>query len=287
MEKGGPIFCIIGDGASVDHTIIVSSDEEGDVFPLPPENREARLYTYYDPDHPPLSVDALESNQGMERLWKHVEELRSNARVDPTHLKLKELIRDREACIVTQNVDGLIKKVISGVIELHGHLDSATCLSCKKQWSMPPLAVPAKVETPRSQKLLNERRVRRTSFSEDWDIQKVERLLNHHCGECGAWLRPDMVLIGESINPKHGFDIFSWIKKHHPVECYVIGTTLQFSYLRQMIMSCRKVGAKVIHVNPDPEYPWHRLREKTIVRDSVAVMTFVKRKKEDEIRTTL
>lgn len=134
---------------------------------------------------------------------------------------------------------------------------------------------------------MEERRRKSDSFSEDWDIGKIDQLLGHKCGECGAWLRPDIVLLGESISPKYGFEIFSWLKKHRPVECYVVGTTLQFSYLRAMIMTCRKNHSKIIHVNPDPDYMWHSVREKTYAFDGQALTKFVRRKKEDELRKEL
>jgi len=294
-----PIIFILGAGASVDSgmktyrgTNTIQTD-----MPVAPEGKEELLYTYYDESNPPMSIDALKSNQGLQKMWNHVEELRvdkDNSWNGPTYMKIQQMCQNRKVLIVTQNVDGIIRRQMSfgknvEIVELHGHMDSATCLQCKKVWSTPiaQSAFDADIMTPRGQRIIKERRERSNSFTEDWGPNKIDKLLIHHCGECGAWLRPDIVLLGESISPKFGFQIHSWIKQNRPSECYVIGTTLQFSYLRQMIMLCRKKGAKIVHINPDPEYQWHAMKEKTRMRDGLAVTTFVKRKKEDELRKEL
>lgn len=300
MEVEGPIFFILGAGASVDSgmkTYRGGGGGVGDDIPYPPEGREERLYTYYDPNDPPMTVDALGNDEKMRRMWNHVEELRRDkdkAIHGYTYIKLQEMLAAvrGNAMVVTQNVDGLASRrriETSGapVIELHGHLDSATCTQCGKQWSTPIFAAPMELSTPRGKQHLEDRRARRSSFSEDWNTDKVNKLLEHHCGECGAWLRPDIVLLGESINPRHGFEIFSWIQKNKPKECYVVGTTLQFSYLRHFILKCRHNGARIIHVNTDQEYAWHRLREKTVCVDGQVMTRFVKRKREDELRMKL
>lgn len=298
-DKGeGPLFFLLGAGASVDSGMKTyrSNNNDNNEDLLIPNDREALLYTYYDESNPPMTIDAFESDQGMERMWNHVEELRTdkdNSWIGPTYMKLQKICQNttKEVLIVTQNVDGIIRKLSFGknvtIIELHGHLCSATCVNCKKVWSMPIFQQPIEQETPRGKRIMEERRRRSDSFSEEWKPEKIDKLLTHHCGDCGNWLRPDVVLIGESVNPKYGFEIFSWIKQKRPTRCYVVGTTLQFSYLRNMIMTCRKRQAKIVHVNTDPEYQWHCMKEKTYAFDGRAMTKFVRRKKNDELKKEL
>jgi len=65
--------------------------------------------------------------------------------------------------------------------------------------------------------------------------------------ECGRLCKPDIVLYGENIKEKTGsLMYFNTV--------IVIGTTLQFPYLLNMIEYQESHGAKVIHINPDPNY---------------------------------
>lgn len=244
MKKGDvKRFFILGAGASVDSGMKTY------------RGHESLSYTYYDPDNPPMTFEALGNDEGMKRMWAHVEELKkdkNNAKIGATYLKLQKMLNDN-CMVVTQNVDGLIHAIDTHdarIVEIHGHLKTATCLKCNKTC----------------------------------DTEKVN---HNHCGDCGSWLRPDIVLLGENVNDVKGININSWINRNHPTECYVIGTTLQFSYLRNMIISCRKKGARVIHVNTDPEYEWHCMREKTAAIEGLATSVLVRRKKNDELRNKL
>jgi len=79
----------------------------------------------------------------------------------------------------------------------------------------------------------------------------------HRCASCGGWLRPNIVLFGESCDPKDTVRLFTFIKNHRPEVCYVIGSSMRFQYLFNIVNKAKSKGAKIIHVNTDPNYMWH------------------------------
>lgn len=65
---------------------------------------------------------------------------------------------------------------------------------------------------------------------------------------CGGLYRPDVVLFGESLPSKVVREV-KWRSKNSDY-VLVIGTTLTFPYLRELIQRSKQRGAKVIHINP-------------------------------------
>lgn len=61
--------------------------------------------------------------------------------------------------------------------------------------------------------------------------------------------RPNITLIGEQLNLN-----LSVSKRTKFDYVLVIGTTLQFPYLRKIISNAKQKGAKIVHVNPDECY---------------------------------
>ena len=67
------------------------------------------------------------------------------------------------------------------------------------------------------------------------------------CYKCMCVCKPNIVLYGESAR---GDKInYKW-----PNTVIIIGTTLQFPYLKRMIKKYKQHGASIIHINPDEEY---------------------------------
>jgi NAD-dependent SIR2 family protein deacetylase len=67
------------------------------------------------------------------------------------------------------------------------------------------------------------------------------------CDICVRLCKPNIVLYGES---DRGNRIsYKW---HNVV--IIIGTTLQFPYLRKMVKKYKQNGATIIHINPDDDY---------------------------------
>jgi len=69
--------------------------------------------------------------------------------------------------------------------------------------------------------------------------------------------RPNIVLFGESLDEYKVRQVFTFIAKQHPDDCYIIGTSMRFPYLRNIVEKAKMKGTKIIHVNPDPNYDCH------------------------------
>lgn len=68
--------------------------------------------------------------------------------------------------------------------------------------------------------------------------------------ECNYWCLPNFVLYDQNLNLMEAFKLS---KKKYKFTL-VIGTSVQFEYIRYMILNTKKLGSKVIHINPNPEY---------------------------------
>jgi len=116
--------------------------------------------------------------------------------------------------ILTQNIDGYAHSVGIPVTEIHGTHSTMTCTSCY--------------------------------------VRSYSKPNFPYCDLCGNVCRPDIILFGEELNKKDVQKAFLHVK--HNKYIVVIGTTLEFPYLRTFISKGKMKGAKVIHINPDPEY---------------------------------
>ncbi|MFP4382239.1 MAG: SIR2 family NAD-dependent protein deacylase [Candidatus Sumerlaeia bacterium] len=127
------------------------------------------LYNFIDPMEY-LSVWGMQKNAP--RFWKHFKEMRGpilDANPNAGHLALARLEEGGWVShVITQNIDGLHYKAGSrNVLEIHGHLRTARCMACEE----------------------------RMDLTEALD-QLPERDVPQ-CPECGADLRPDVVLFGD------------------------------------------------------------------------------------------
>lgn len=72
---------------------------------------------------------------------------------------------------------------------------------------------------------------------------------NPKCGKCGRLCKPNIVFYGEAIRQN------TTRRSHkHFKTVVVIGTTMQFMYLEDMVKEAKGKGATVIHINPGPTY---------------------------------
>jgi NAD-dependent deacetylase len=120
-----------------------------------------------------------------------------------------------EFTLVTQNVDGLHQKAGSrDIVELHGNIWRARCTSCR--------------------------------FFHDMsrDGQRPEA-----CLECGALLRPDVVLFGEML-PWGAFE-FAAERASRCELCFVIGTSGLVYPAAGLPEIAKAAGAYVCEVNPE------------------------------------
>jgi NAD-dependent deacetylase len=121
--------------------------------------------------------------------------------------------------LVTQNVDGLHEAAGSkDVIELHGNLWRARCISCGAKYN-----------------LREKERVAASDFT---------------CEECGNYLRPDVVLFGELL-PVGAFERAAMKAKNAEL-CFVIGTSALVYPAAALPEIARAAGAYTVEINPEP-----------------------------------
>jgi len=125
--------------------------------------------------------------------------------------------RFQEFTLVTQNIDGLHQAAGSRqVIELHGNVWRARCLSCHTRHDL-------------------------REFRVDHDLPV--------CVECGAALRPDVVLFGEML-PAGAFEAAA-VKAAECELCFVVGTSAIVYPAASIPEIAQASGAYLVEVNPE------------------------------------
>ncbi len=174
------------------------------------------LYATIDPMEY-LSVDALNSRP--EQFWKYFVEVFALPKAEPNagHLALVRLEEQGYlSAIITQNIDGLHHKAGSQrVFEVHGHLRTVHCTGCGRTWPM-----------------------------EDASGQ-VQAGELPTCGECGAGVRPDVVLFGDQMPPAFQ-DAFEAAQSADLV--LVVGSSLSVSPANMLAFQRNRLAI----VNRDP-----------------------------------
>jgi len=121
--------------------------------------------------------------------------------------------------LVTQNVDGLHEAAGSkDVIELHGNIWRARCISCGAKYN-----------------LRDKERAAARDFT---------------CAECGNYLRPDVVLFGEML-PVGALDR-AVVKAKSAELCFVVGTSALVYPAAGFPEIAKAVGAYIVEINPEP-----------------------------------
>jgi NAD-dependent deacetylase len=175
--------------------------------------------------------DFLSVNSSVDDIWTFLDPLYSkikNNKPGPTYQNLKKFANTHpRSFILTQNIDNYATDTELPVIEMHGSWKTMTCLVCKSV--------------------------------------KPSDSSSYKCS-CGGFCRPDIVLFDEKLPKEKVHQLYSYIKRR-PTHVIVIGTSLQFPYLRVFINKAKQRGAKVIHINPAEDYGenvkkneiWHKL----------------------------
>jgi NAD-dependent deacetylase len=142
--------------------------------------------------------------------------LLQSLRPNPAHHELARWqTRFPEFTLVTQNIDGLHQAAGSrDVIELHGNIWRARCVSC----------------------------------SASYEILPDEKRLDN-CPGCAEWLRPDVVLFGEML-PAGAFEIAA-ARAADCELCFVIGTSSIVYPAASLPETAKAAGAYVCEVNPE------------------------------------
>lgn len=184
---------------------------------------DSGLFTYRGNNS--INGSIVSVNDSYEMNWKksewiieRISEIKNNPQGD-TYAVIQQIIdkvgHNVKSTILTQNIDGLIHDVKGAkIVELHGTIRESICDKCGNIESM---------------KLIDD---------------------SKECSECCHNLRPNIIRMGDDL--KVDYRSFSKRKKYDIV--IIVGTTLQFPYLRWIIGQAKGYGAKVIHINPDETY---------------------------------
>lgn len=126
--------------------------------------------------------------------------------------------RFQDFTLVTQNVDGLHQAAGSkDVIELHGNLWRARCLTCSTRY--------------------------------DLRDKGVEASRTFTCQDCGNYLRPDVVLFGEML-PVGAFERAA-MKARSCELCFVVGTSALVYPAAGLPEIASGAGAYTVEINPE------------------------------------
>lgn len=148
-----------------------------------------------------------------------------NALPNPAHIALAELGEAGHLdTIITQNIDVLHQKAGSkNVIEMHGTLRTLSCTQCFRQYE--------------SSLFLK-------SFTEEGTIP--------HCTDCGAILKPDVILFGEQLPQK------AWLKAQKAARncdlMLIIGSSLEVLPVAGLPMQTLDRGGHLIILNQNSTY---------------------------------
>lgn len=134
-----------------------------------------------------------------------------------TLVKVQHSGRFEEFLLVTQNIDGLHQAAgANDVIELHGSLWQARCLSCKTKQDLR-------------------------------EIPEDER--PPVCPECLDSMRPDVILFGEAMPMQVVYEAQE--KAGNCDICFVIGTSALVYPAAELPLTAKAAGAKIIEINPE------------------------------------
>ena len=177
----------------------------------------------------PMEVASLTTfRQNPARFYEWLRPLASHmlaAEPNAAHLALAQLEKQYLIkTVITQNIDGLHQRAGSvNVLEVHGTLNTLTCIGCYQQVSA-------------------------SKFIEPY----IERGIIPLCEVCGNYLKPDVVLFEEQLPAQ------IWLKARRVTEAcdlmIVAGTSLVVSPVAQLPEKAWKNGAKLIIINKSPTF---------------------------------
>jgi NAD-dependent deacetylase len=183
-----------------------------------PDFRSATgIWARYDP-YEVASIDAFRRDP--ERVWEFYAlrlDVLADAAPNPAHVALAELeARGLVEAVITQNVDGLHAAAGSrNVVEVHGSIGSGVCLRCGRR----------------------EDRLR-------------ELLPLPRCADCGAVLKPGVVMFGELL-PVAAIDRATALAQRASL-LLVVGTSLEVWPVAGLPEETLARGGKLAIVNRDP-----------------------------------
>ena len=153
------------------------------------------------------------------------------------------------AGLVTQNVDGLHQKAGSeNVIELHGSLDRAICLTCGLEAQRDEMQSWLLDLNPDVRSRLGQL-ARETVSAPDGDaeVDRTETFEYPDCPRCGGILKPDVVFFGENARPEVVAAAFGVLDNAEVL--VVLGSSLTVMSGLRFVRRAARAGKTIIIVN--------------------------------------
>ncbi|HQU82290.1 MAG TPA: NAD-dependent deacylase [Pyrinomonadaceae bacterium] len=159
--------------------------------------------------------------ENVEEVWEWFDYRRGvlqNCQPNAAHFALADWEKKFEDfTLVTQNIDGLHARAgSSNVLELHGNINCSYCTKCEKRFQMNAVEVPHKPE---------------------------------NCDECGARVRPDVVLFGEML-PYEIFNEAQFAAKMCDL-FFIIGTSALVYPAAGLADYAKSRNAVLVEINPE------------------------------------
>ena len=147
------------------------------------------------------------------------------AQPNPAHIALAQLEQTGFLQgLITQNIDDLHRRAgTEQLVEIHGHLRQATCISCFRSYTTEAMLV---------------------DFAETGHIPR--------CEECGGILKPCAVLFGEQLPMDAVRQAQHWIKNCDLL--LAVGSSLEVVPVAYFPVDALNAGAKLIIFNNLPTY---------------------------------
>ena len=184
------------------------------------------IWTKFDPDDFTYQK-FVSSPETRRRYWQMFGQrgITPQIKPNPAHYAIAELDKlGKLDCVITQNIDSLHKKAgvpDNKVLELHGNMQWAVCLSCKRRYSFEE--VKAKLDA-------------------GVDIPE--------CEVCHGSLKPDVVFFGETLPERV---VNEATARSHSCDLFiVIGSTLIVYPAAYMPAYAVEAGARLIIINLSP-----------------------------------
>ena len=148
--------------------------------------------------------DFLDSCEARKRFWLRNMlgwKFMSKAIPNSNHQYLSTLQKKGQLnCIVTQNVDGLHQKAgSSNVVDLHGRIDTVTCVTCGLKFSREYIQNLLIEKNPKFAEITGKILPDGDAKIDNVNYQSFNVL---DCPNCGGILKPDTVFFGESVPKK-------------------------------------------------------------------------------------
>lgn len=169
----------------------------------------------------------------------------SSTRPNPGHLALAALeAAGTVTGLVTQNVDGLHLRAGSRtVVELHGDMRNASCLSCRSRFPREEVARRLERDNPELS------RPDGVALGPDGDVlpESWEHVTVPDCTVCGGILKPDVVFFGELVPAARTCEAEQVVDAAEAL--LVVGSSLAVNSGLRLVSRAHRRGSPIVVIN--------------------------------------